>query len=291
MKQEIQNYDGLYGDQNMLILPDFVQVERIETRSHRHKWIIKPHVHSQLFQLFCVETGHGTIWSEMGDLPFEGPCLLLIPENTLHGFSYLTESTGTVLTLSATFMDELTAKTPFSSPQSGQIQVVTLKSQPRWFAYLQTLLERLADESADSLPGREFVLQAVLTALLTDVFRYVRQQSIVATLPKNRSLTIFRTFQKSIRQHRNPQKNIRHYAEEQHITAVHLNRVCRDLVQKSAMQIVYDYFLTEARNYLIHTDYTIAEVAYRLNFEDAAYFSRLFKKQTGLTPKTFRQEA
>jgi len=100
MKGEIQNYDGLYGEQNPIILPDFVQVERIETRSHRHKWVIKPHVHSQLFQVFCVEAGIGTIWSEMGNLPFEGPCLLLIPENTLHGFSYLTESTGTVLTIS-----------------------------------------------------------------------------------------------------------------------------------------------------------------------------------------------
>lgn len=291
MKQEIQHYNGLYGDQNVLILPDFVQVERIETRSPRHKWVIKPHVHSQLFQLFCVETGHGTIWSETGDLSFEGPCLLLIPENTLHGFTYLTESAGTVLTISAAFIDELTTKTPFESPQSGQIQVVDAQNQQRWFTYVQTLLERLSEESAESLPGREFVLQSILTALLTDVFRYIRQQSLVDVLPKNRSLTIFRTFQKSIRQQRNPQKNIRQYADEQHITPVHLNRVCRSLIQKSAMQVVYDYFMTEARNYLTHTDYTIAEVAYRLNFEDAAYFSRLFKKQTGLTPKAFRQQA
>ncbi len=288
MKQVFQNYDGLYGEQHSFILPDFVQLERIETRSHHHKWIIKPHVHSQLVQLFSVETGLGTIWSETGDLSFTAPCLLLIPENTLHGFRYLTETTGTVLTLSASFIDELTAKNPFISLEGGRIQVIGAQQPPIWFTYVYTLLNRLADETADALPGRAFVLQALLTALLTDVFRYVGQPNTPEPLPTSRSLTILRAFQKSIRQSRNPQKNIAHYAYEQHITAVHLNRVCRDVVQKSAMQLVYDYFMTEARNYLIHTDYTIAEVAYRLNFDDAAYFSRLFKKQTGLTPTAFR---
>jgi AraC family transcriptional regulator, transcriptional activator of pobA len=303
MKAAIQNYDGLYGEQNPIILPDFVQVERIETRSTRHKWVIKPHVHSQLFQVFCVEGGMGTIGSELGDLPFEGPCLLLIPENTLHGFSYLTESTGTVLTISASFVDELTAKTPILNLQSDQVQVINLKEQTRWFSFLKSLLDRLSEVAADHLPGefalvksipndvspnRNVVLPSLLTALLTDIFSYVRQQHVSDASPKNRGLTILRTFQKSIRKSRNPQKNILHYASEQHITAVHLNRVCRDLVQKSAMQVVYDYFLTEARNYLTHTDFTISEVAYRLNFEDPAYFSRLFKKQIGITPKAFR---
>lgn len=257
-------------------------------------------MHSQLFQVFCVESGQGMVWSESGELPFESPCLLMIPENTLHGFRYQTEGAGTVLTISASFIDELTANAPILTLQSNQVQVVNLKNQLKWFGFLKTLLERLSEEAGlnapgdgspgDTLRGREFVLKSLLTALITDVFWYVGQQSRSDAFPKNRSLSLFRTFQKSIRKTRNPQKNITHYAREQHITAVHLNRVCRDLVQKSAMQVVYDYFLTEARNYLTHTDYTIAEVAYRLNFEDPAYFSRLFKKQTGITPTAFRQQ-
>ncbi|MBO0929730.1 helix-turn-helix domain-containing protein [Fibrella aquatilis] len=289
MKQVIQNYDGLYGEQHAVILPDFVQIERIETRSFQHKWVIKPHIHTQLFQLFCVETGNGTVWSDAGEIPFCGPCLLLFPENTLHGLRYEVETTGFVLTISASFIDELTTKIPAISLETTQNQAISLQQQPAWFAYLTTLLNRLSDETADTLLGRAFVVQALLAALLTDVFRYVKQQIKPDFAQKNRRLTILRLFQKSIRHSRDPQKNIAHYADEQHITAVHLNRVCRDLMQKSAMQVVYDYFLTEARNYLIHSDYTVAEVAYRLNFTDPAYFSRLFKKQTGSTPKAFRQ--
>ncbi len=287
MKHTIRNYDGLYGEQHPAILPNFVQVERIETRSPRYKWVIKPHVHSQLFQLFCVEAGHGIIWSESGELPFAGPCLLLIPDSTLHGFRYLTETTGTVLTMSASFIDELTRTMPQVANPSGQVSVITLQ-QTQWFGYLQTLLHRIGEEAADNLPGRDVVLQALLTALLTDVFRYAQQRCQADASTKIRSLSILRAFQRSVRQSRNPQKNIKHYADEQHISPVHLNRVCRDVAQKSAMQIVYEYFLTEAQNYLIHTDFTIAEVAYQLNFDDAAYFSRLFKKQIGMTPTQFR---
>lgn len=287
MKHTVQNYDGLYGDQHSVILPGFVQVERIETRSPRHKWVIRPHVHRQLFQLFCVEAGNGTIWSESGEFVFDGPCLLLIPDSTLHGFRYLTETTGTVLTISASFIDELTRKMPQLPTATGQVRVLA-GQQTRWFDYVKLLLHRVGEEAADNLPGRAVVLPALLTALLTDVFRYAQQQYQTDAMGKLRSLNILRTFQRSIRQSRNPQKNIRQYAEEQHITPVHLNRVCRAIAQKSAMQLVYDYFLTEARNYLTHTDFTIAEVAYQLNFDDAAYFSRLFKKQTGLTPRSFR---
>jgi len=181
-----------------------------------------------------------------------------------------------------------------NSPPS-YLSGITIWNSSTPFKSLPHLSEVSADlvpgdaSSGDVCPNRNIVLPSRLTALLTDIFCYVRQQHVNEASPKNRGLTIFRTFQKSIRKSRNPQKNISHYADEQHITAVHLNRVCRDLVQKSAMQVVYDYLLAEARNYLTHTDFTISEVAYRLHFEDPAYFSCLFKKQTGITPKAFRQ--
>ncbi len=36
------------------------------------------------------------------------------------------------------------------------------------------------------------------------------------------------------------------------------------------------------------TENTIAETAYQLGFENPPYFTRLFKKQTGLTPLDYK---
>ena len=45
----------------------------------------------------------------------------------------------------------------------------------------------------------------------------------------------------------------------------------------------------EAKKYLLNTNYSISEVSYFLNFKDPAYFTRLFKKMTGVTPSEFRK--
>ena len=46
----------------------------------------------------------------------------------------------------------------------------------------------------------------------------------------------------------------------------------------------------EAKNILMSTDNTVAETAYQLGFENPPYFSRLFKKQVGLTPTEYREQ-
>jgi AraC family transcriptional activator of pobA len=289
MKTSLPNYDGLYGDQHPAILPDFVHVERIETRSPRHKWTIRPHIHAQLFQLFSVETGSGTIHAEPGDVPFQGPCLLQIPDNTPHGFRFSADTTGRVLTLSSAFPQELARHLPFLDSPHSRLHVIDLRGEPARFAYLNTLLARLDEETTDKPPGHDTLVNALLTALLTDLFRYGGAHHRPATRSRGRSLALFQQFQQTIRRSRDPRKNIGQYAEELHITAVHLNRVCREVLEKPAMQVVYDFFLGEAQRYLLHTDFTVAEVAYRLNFSDPAYFSRLFKKHLGASPKDFRR--
>ena len=39
---------------------------------------------------------------------------------------------------------------------------------------------------------------------------------------------------------------------------------------------------------LTYVPASIASIAYELGFQDPAYFSRLFKKRVGVTPKAFR---
>ncbi|TAL78786.1 MAG: AraC family transcriptional regulator, partial [Bacteroidetes bacterium] len=42
------------------------------------------------------------------------------------------------------------------------------------------------------------------------------------------------------------------------------------------------------RKLLLSSELSVSEIAYKLNFEDNSYFSKVFKNKTGLTPKRFR---
>lgn len=56
---------------------------------------------------------------------------------------------------------------------------------------------------------------------------------------------------------------------------------------KTAINQINLYLIEEAKNLLLAPDTTISETAYKLGFEYPQYFSRLFKKKTGMSPKAY----
>jgi AraC-like DNA-binding protein len=46
--------------------------------------------------------------------------------------------------------------------------------------------------------------------------------------------------------------------------------------------------VSEAKKMLVEDNHSISEIAYQLGFENPPYFSRLFKKEVGMSPKEFK---
>ncbi len=56
---------------------------------------------------------------------------------------------------------------------------------------------------------------------------------------------------------------------------------------KTAVDQINLYLIEEAKNLLLSPNASISETAYKLGFEYPQYFSRLFKKKTGISPKAY----
>jgi AraC family transcriptional activator of pobA len=63
----------------------------------------------------------------------------------------------------------------------------------------------------------------------------------------------------------------------------------RRIAQKSALELIHERLLLEAKRNLIYTSTSISELSYAIGFSDPAYFTRFFKKATGEAPKAFRK--
>jgi AraC family transcriptional regulator, transcriptional activator of pobA len=290
MKNEIINFDGLYGDQILVDIKEYIHYEPLVFRSERNNWNIKPHFHQLLQQIFVIEKGTGTILFDNKEVLFNSPCILCIPENTQHGFIFEPETEGSVVTFSNSILDKIFINNDKLKWQFSTFRIVQAEKQPIKMAKLLTIIDQLKAEIEDSQPEKEQMLLAILTSFLTTIFRLAKLQYTASFTQKNRSLNIFNIFLKAIIQACNPQKMLIEYAAEQNISPLHLNRICKEVNQKTASNVVNSYFLNEAQKYLTYTNYSISEIAYKLNFNDAAYFSRLFKKEIGVSPKKFRSK-
>lgn len=84
--------------------------------------------------------------------------------------------------------------------------------------------------------------------------------------------------------------NLSFYAGKLGITVGHLTETVKAVYGISAGELLRNRLILEAKRLLAHTDYTMAEIADKLNYTDPSYFGRAFKRDTGQTPNSFRKE-
>ncbi len=77
-------------------------------------------------------------------------------------------------------------------------------------------------------------------------------------------------------------------AGELGVSPAYVSRVFRQQCGMALWDYVSEYRIARACELLKHSDLTITEVAFTVGFNDAAYFSRAFRKETGQSPAAYR---
>ena len=73
------------------------------------------------------------------------------------------------------------------------------------------------------------------------------------------------------------------------VTATHLTRCCRQACGRSAIDLLQDRRICEARRMLAETKIPVGQIGESLGFTSAAYFTRAFQNLTGKSPSAFRR--
>ena len=280
-------FDGLYGQTHAQIDAEYLFSELLETRSRSFNWVIQPHRHAHLFQVFFLATGQVTFQEATRQRDFRAPVVLLIPPTALHGFLYSTNATGRILTLSSTLVDGLFPSSSSLTPLLGAVQCLTAFEEPCSVSRVQALLAEIDGELFDHQPEKRLMLRACLQRLFLVLFRIWQQSELRGVLPDTPALRYCHRFQQLIRQ-AGAAHSVNQLAKDLAITPTHLNRICQEVIGKPASQLVQEHLLDEACNYLTYTTYSVSEIAYQLHFTYPNYFAKFFKKHTGLTPSEYR---
>lgn len=79
------------------------------------------------------------------------------------------------------------------------------------------------------------------------------------------------------------------FASKMNITLGHLSKCIKETTGKSPFKWIEEKIMTEAKMFLYQTDLPIGEIAEKIGITDVSYFSRVFKKNVGVTPNEFRK--
>ena len=83
---------------------------------------------------------------------------------------------------------------------------------------------------------------------------------------------------------------VKYMASQLNLSPRYLSDTLKQETGKTAMDLIHIYLISEAKNRLKGVDRTVAEIAYDLGFENLPYFSRLFKKETGISPNQYKKQ-
>ena len=76
-------------------------------------------------------------------------------------------------------------------------------------------------------------------------------------------------------------------ADSVHVNRSYLSRIYKERTGKNVFDVINARRVEKAKELLQTTNMRVYEVALFVGFEDAAYFSRFFKRYTGVSPKKF----
>ena len=88
----------------------------------------------------------------------------------------------------------------------------------------------------------------------------------------------------------NKQISIEQYAEEHLMSVNWFIHNFKSVMKMSPMQYIISLRIAMAKGYLENSAKNIAEISNEVGYENALYFSRLFRKYTGMTPTEYRKK-
>ncbi len=132
---------------------------------------------------------------------------------------------------------------------------------------------------------------ALVSVLMHHYDHLFHQQADHLAATRSREQTIFDRFIQLVNQHCREQHQIAYYADRMCLSLRYLGTVVRQTSGTTAKEWIDRALITQAKVLLHHSDKSVIQISEELNFPNPAFFSKYFKRLTGMTPKQFSESS
>ncbi len=187
-------------------------------------------------------------------------------------------------------------------PKSGDKRIDISKSiiqspcisitQEEMCAYMELHSFIVKQHKRTEHPFRTELVKSLLYAMLTEIGaiyyrRYVKDESD-ATTATSRQVDVVSQFFRLVLENHRGNHDLQFYADKMCLSSKYLSTVIKDKTGKTAFAWINESLVASIKNLLKTTTMTVLQISEELNFPNASFFGRFFKKHTGITPLAYR---
>ncbi len=243
-----------------------------------------------IYRILFVESGIVNFKIDFSTYQVTGPALVFVSEHQLFTVNkgdsdfkgrtvcFANDFFCIKLNRSETFCDAVIFNT--TKPPYVQLNV----EEARKVDYLIT---SMGNELAESNEFQEEIITSQLKTLLLYASKVKLKQFGAVDLSLQSPLVT--EFQNLLDQQYQQQHNVQFYSDELNISAKGLNKAVKKELGRTVSDLIKEKLVIEAKRELYIKELSVKEIAFKLGFEDPAYFSRFFKKETTRSPKEYAE--
>ncbi len=260
--------------------------------ANRHFAVEYPHRHD-FFEVLYLHKGSGVHVIDSNRYEVQPPCIFFMSPGQAHKLELSKDIEGYIYIFTADF---------YLINQSNQNRLLEF---PFFFTIQQANPPLLLENAQDTAFLEKLFVQAVtevnkteysdelLRSLLDLILVYAASLYKVdeQMLVKGKGHLLVKRFFQLVEENYQNNYTVNEYASMLAITPNHLTQTVKQLTGKTSNDILQQKQLLEIKRLLVHTNLGVSEIANQLNFVDQSYFTKFFKKMTGLTPLRFRSES
>lgn len=274
----------VYGEPSRALEVGFLHVETVMARKNVHHGQVRPHKHDQMAQITFWTKGRGRYFVEEKVLDFSAPAISYVPSGVVHGFNVVPEETDAIV---VSLADGALAAWDQGNPLSlsEAIMVIAEPGRDARWSRLAEMMRLIAEEYAESGEDSERLIMPLVTAVLLQLGKLRSDHASVAEPP---SKILALRLRQAIDQHFRENWSVSRYVQELATTPHLLARASTQAFGTSVKELIGRRRLLEAKRRLLFTVRPVEDIGYEIGLQDAAYFSRFFRRRTGQAPGEWR---
>lgn len=261
-----------------------------EEIEHNHM----PHLHD-FYSIFWIESGEAIHATEFVEYSLGADTILFVPPGLKHRM-YIDKSVGgTYIVFNEDFIQynrknhvPLKEYKLFNNPDFKSLITVVPEKREKLRNITRLISEELQNRDDYS---QDIVLSLLHLFLLESRRIFDQQYQSPKEEPDNTPDTTIIRFKQLIEENYMTQKSVTPYAEMLNMNPSCLNELAKRTTGITAGELIRNRVIDETKKLLYSSSMSGKEIAFELGFDDPAYFSRFFRKYTGLTLKEFRQNS